>query len=239
MKQSLPNISVITPTTGKDSLFTLIESITKQGVPVCHIILWDALKEGRFKNSTEQVSMNPLDLDKEEYWKQFNYMVINIDMKVPMINGLAAGSALRAIGLMAAPTDLVTFADDDIIWENDHLINMLEAVKQKNWAFCKRKIWTTTPDGQFEYLGIDEFESVGDESKLSYKMIDNNCMIFQRRFGVSGACLYRETKEYNDDRLMYEFLKKYAGEPGKTNTATVNQVCPKRLEEFFRKNCTL
>ena len=34
-------VTIITPTTGKDSLFRLIESITKQKVPVKHIILWD------------------------------------------------------------------------------------------------------------------------------------------------------------------------------------------------------
>ena len=47
------------------------------------------------------------------------------------------------------------------------------------------------------------------------------------------------TKEYNDDRMMYAFLKQYAGQPGKTGTATVNQICPVRLEQFFRMNCSL
>jgi hypothetical protein len=118
-------------------------------------------------------------------------------------------------------------------------LQMVEAIENKNWAFCKRKIWTTLPNGQFEYLGIDEFESVGESAKTPYKMVDNNCMIFRRRFGVSAACLYRETKEYNDDRLMYAFLKKYAGGPGKTNEASINQVCPKKLENMFRTHCKI
>lgn len=234
-----PSITIITPTTGKDSLFNLIESVTKQGVPICHIILWDDIKQGRFANVSGQPKMIPSDLDKQEYQEEFNYLVTNIDIKTNMTNGLAAGSALRSIGLMAAYTDLVTFADDDVIWEKDHLIKMMEAVNDKGWAFCKRKIWTTLPDGQFECLGVDNFESAGEEAKTPYKMVDNNCMIFRRRFGVSAACLYRETKDYNDDRLMYAFLKKYAGEPGKTNEASVNQVCPKKLEAMFRTNCTI
>ena len=233
-----PLVTVVTPTTGKDSLFNLIESMKKQGVPLCHILLWDDIKEGRFEKITGKTCMVPADLDNEADIQESNYMVINIDMKNNMVNGPAAGSSLRSIGLMAAFTDLVTFADDDVIWEDNHLIQMLEAVEGKNWAFCKRKIWATTIDGQYEYLGVDEFESVGEDAKTPYKMVDNNCMIFRRRFGVSGACLYRETKEYNDDRLMYAFLKKHAGEPGKTNQATINQVCPKRLEQFFRSNCT-
>jgi len=236
MSNNKPLITVITPTTGKDSLFNLIESITKQGIPVCHILLWDNLKEGRFANPD---IMKPCDLDKKEYWLEHNYMVINIDMKADMISELAAGSALRSIGLMASFTDLVTFADDDIIWEDNHLLEIMDAIDGKNWAFCKRKIWTKLNDGNFEFLGVDDFESVGEEAKTPYKMVDNNCMMFRRRFGVSAACLYRETKEYNDDRLMYAFLKKYAGEPGKTNNASINQVCPKRLETMFRTHCTI
>jgi hypothetical protein len=202
-------------------------------------LLWDDCKQGRFENVNGQPKMNPSDLDKEEYWDVNNYMIINIDIKSSFVNGIAAGSALRSVGLMSAFTDLVTFADDDVIWEDDHLIQIMEAINDKNWAFCKRRVWTTTQDGQFEYLGVDEFESVGEDAKTPYKMVDNNCMMFRRRFGVSAACLYRETKEYNDDRLMYAFLKHYAGEPGKTNNATVNQICPKRLEKMFRENCTL
>jgi len=63
-------------------------------------------------------------------------------------------------------------------------------------------------------------------------------MMFRRRFGSSAAPLYREVSEYCDDRLMYEFLKTYAGEPGKTNLATINQICPDKLVDFFRNNCT-
>ncbi|MFA7219871.1 MAG: glycosyltransferase family A protein [Synergistaceae bacterium] len=238
MSEVNPLVTIITPTTGKDSLFNLIESITKQGVPVCHIILWDEIKDGRFRPSAGNANMKPEDLSRPEYWDQYNYMVINIDMKVKMVQGVAAGSALRSIGLMGAFTDLVTFADDDVIWEEDHLLQMMDAISDKNWAFCKRKIWTALPDGQYEYLGVDEFESVGEEAKTPYKMVDNNCMMFRRRFGVSAACLYREVSEYCDDRLFYAFLMKYAGNPAKTGRATINQVCPKRLEEFFRSNCT-
>ena len=69
-------------------------------------------------------------------------------------------------------------------------------------------------------------------------MVDNNCMIFKRKYGVSAACLYRNTEDYNDDRLMYNFLKQYAGVPAINIKASVNQVCPERLVEFFRTNCT-
>jgi len=38
---------------------------------------------------------------------------------------------------------------------------------------------------------------------------------------------------------MYGFLKKFAGDPGKSNEATINQICPDRLIKHFRDNCTI
>ena len=78
---------------------------------------------------------------------------------------------------------------------------------------------------------------MGDEAKTVYKSVDNNTMIFERRFGTSAACIYRETKEQNKDLLIYDFLTKYAGEPGRTRMATINRVCSPRLASYFRDNC--
>ena len=163
----------------------------------------------------------------------------SIVLKGSFVKGKAYGSALRAVGLMIADTPYVTFADDDVWYEDEHLKNLLETVKGKQWGYCRRKIWKKT-NGAFQYLGIDNFESVGDspERKVPYEMVDNNVMIFSRRFGSSSAVLYRETEDYNDDRLMYEFLKKHAGEPGKSTKATVNQICPLKLVEMFEQCCS-
>lgn len=223
-------ISVITPTTGEKSLFNLIKSIVnnaeKSSIPTNHIILWDNKRSS---------NINPLELCNNNTQ---NYSINNIIINEATTNKEAKGSALRAIGLLSSFTEFVTFSDSDIMWEDNHLKTMLGAIKDKNWAFCKRKIWAKLPDDKYEYLGIDEFESVGEDAKTPYKMVDNNSMIFRRRFGSSAAPLYRETDQYNDDRLMYEFLRVYAGEPGKTNLATINQICPHKLIDFFRENCT-
>lgn len=226
-----PLVTIITPTTGKTSLLNLIESISRQKVPVNHLILWDD-KRG-------ETVVLPETINDTDYLDAYGYLINNIVIKGEMVQGDALGSSLRAIGLMAANTPYVTFADDDIMWEENHLETMLMSIKDKNWAFCKRKIWTKLPNGQYEFLGIDEFESVGEAAKTPYKMVDNNCMMFSRRLGSSAAVLYRETMAYNDDRLMYDFLKTYGGEPGLTNNATVNQICPERLVNFFKQHCTL
>lgn len=235
-----PIISIITPTDGCDSLFNAIETITRQKISVKHILLWD---DKRDKNFTDNNSIYAL--DKKEYWETYGYSINNIILKGNRTNGSATGSSLRSVGLMVADTEYVTFMDSDIMWEDGHLISMLQAIseseKDYNWAFCKRKIWTRLPDNngpQFELIGIDEFESVGEEATTPYKMVDNNCMIFRRKYGASAATLYRETQEYNDDRLMYNFMKTYAGEPAKTGLASINQICPDRLVDFFKRGCT-
>jgi len=223
------DITIITPTTGKNSLFRAIESLEKQDVLYEHILLWDDKLEGDFlyPNSEMRVKQ-PEDIASDSRF--------SIIIPGNMVQGRASGSALRSVGLMVAKTPYVIFMDDDVWYEKEHLKNMLALVKGRSWAYCRRKIWAS----EKEYIGVDNFESVGDDPsrKVPYEMVDNNCMIFSRRFGTSGAVLYRETCDYNDDRLYYAFLKKYAGEPGKTNNATVNQICPERLIPMFKEHCT-
>jgi len=230
-----PLLTIVTPTTGNNGLARLIESLEVQKVPYVHILLWDD------KRSDTYFYPDPETLKTKDPY-EFKYsrcsngnMRYSIVIPGSMVQGKACGSALRAIGLMAANTPFVTFADDDVWYEKDHLENLLNAIKDRQWAYCRRKIWAN----ETEYIGIDNFESVGDASckNVPYEMVDNNCMIFSRRFGSSAAVLYRETQEYNDDRLMYAFLKAHAGKPGVTMNATVNQICPSRLETMFRTHC--
>ncbi len=225
-------ITVITPTIGKPSLKSLVDSIKSQKIECVHITLWDNIRY----TGEDVITPNSLYLNCSR-----SHIPICIDANT--VKGSAYGSALRAIGLMAAQTEYVTFADDDVVWQEDHLEKMMESIKNNNWVITKRRIWTQlkSKDNQgegYECLGVDDFESVGEEAKTPYKMVDNNCILFKRRYGTSAAVLYRETEQYNDDRLFYDFMKKYAGPYSKTGEATINQICPERLVDFFRKNCT-
>ncbi|TRZ82895.1 glycosyltransferase family 2 protein [bacterium] len=218
-----PLISIITPTTGEPSLIKLMDSLYAQSIDFEHIILWDDKRNGHCE---------PEGICAINGWTK----TYNIEIPEKMIQGVATGSALRSIGLMASKGKYVIFADSDVWQDPNHLQNLLDTVKNSQWGFCRRKIW----DGKGNYIGIDNFESVGDdkERRVPYLLVDNNTMIFERRFGSSAATLYRETTEYNDDRLMTEFLYKYAGQPGISKEATINQVCPERLEGMFKENCT-
>ena len=221
-----PKISIITPTTGAEGLFRLIDSIRAQGVAYEHILLWDGKRDGRFGFDWEgDAAVHGLDVAS-------TYSIV-----IPgrFIQSRAAGSALRAVGLMAAQGDYVTFADSDVWYEPGHLKQLLNLVQECDWGFCRRRIWTS--DGR--YLGVDNFESVGDspDRKVDYVLVDNNTMIFARHLGVAGAAMYRQTTEYNDDRLMTGFLYAQGGNHRETDKATINQVCPAHLEQMFEANC--
>ena len=236
-----PSVTILTPTTGKSSLYKLIQSIDSQDIPYVHILLWDDKREDDFlyPNPKTFETLSPMNVTKFSNTRSGSCRY-SIAIPGSTVQGMAYGSSLRSVGIMASQTDFITFADSDVWWESDHLKYLLKAIEGKNWAYCKRKIWSNK-NNKIEYLGIDNFESVGDSTdrKVPYEMVDNNCMIFTRRFGTSGAVLYRETNgEYNDDRKMYAFLKQHAGIPGKASVATVNQICPKRLEDMFSSLCT-
>lgn len=140
---------------------------------------------------------------------------------------------------MLANTEWVTFADDDVWWEPTYLKEIKQHIDEfDNWLSVTRRIWS--PDTN-KVIGVDRFESVGDspERKVSYEMCDGNTMIFRRAFGVFASHLYRETTMYNDDRLMYNFLKNNAGKRKSIDKVLINQICPERLINFFKNNCSL
>jgi len=224
--KTMKTVTVITPTTGKETLNKLVKSLTDQigDISIEHILLWDDTRDEMSESSSMYNSHVK------------NYTSYSIILPGKFVFGDASGSALRAVGMMAARGDYVTFADDDVWFEKEHLLTLLKGVEdaKSSWGYCRRMIWH---DGKT--IGIDEFESVGNEPcrKVPYEMVDNNSMIFVRRFATSAACLYRETTDYNDDRLMYKFLKDYAGAPAIVKNVSVHQICPDNLVEFFKIYC--
>jgi hypothetical protein len=213
-------LTVITPTTGKRSLFKLMQSIDLQNDgDIFHLLLWDDKRD------------SPLPPDSFNGANRFS-------MVAPPESGRnvnAPGSLLRALGMIAARTPWVTFADDDVWWEPDHYATLRRLMPAHNWITTFRKIWAS----EAAYIGVDRYESVGDDPTrvVPYEMCDGNTMTFKREYGVEAAPQYRETQDYNDDRLMYAFLKGKAGPRGKTGTATVNQICPQRAVNFFTAHC--
>jgi hypothetical protein len=217
------DITVITPTTGKPSLDRLVAGIDAQspGGTIFHLLLWDQMRDAAAKSPESYNSERRLSL------------VLPAGLGR---NANAPGSPLRAVGLVTAMTPWVTFADDDVRWDAGHIAALADAVQGVRWASTLRTIWTPTG----ERLGVDRFESVGDDPgrRVPYEMCDNNCLVFRRELGTAGAVLFRETRDYNDDRLMYRFLKTSAGRRGITGKPTIHHTCPEKLVAFFRRDCS-
>jgi hypothetical protein len=216
------DITVITPTTGKPSLDRLIAGIDgqSQGGRIFHLLLWDQMRDAAAKSPTPTIPTTGSASSFRPGW--------------------AATEMHRvrrcAVGLMTAITPWVTFADDDVRWDDDHIAVLADAVQGVRWASTLRTIWTQAG----ERLGVDRFESVGDDPgrRVPYEMCDNNCLAFRRELGTAGAVLFRETRDYNEDRLMYRFLKTSGGRRGATGKPTIHHTCPDRLVAFFRKECS-
>jgi Glycosyl transferase family 2 len=218
-------LTIITPTIGRNSLLKLIDSIDNQSTSnlTHHLVMWDDYR------ISEVITPEYL----ESQARQSIVMRGNFGR-----NGHAPGSPLRAVALMAANTPWVTFADDDVWWDKYHVENILNHIQNNNtnWLTTHRHIWQSEKD----YIGVDRFESVGDASnrQVPYEMCDGNTIIVKRELGVMAAHLYRNTTDYNDDRLMYDYLKSNAGVRGSIEKATIHQICPENLIQFFKNNCS-
>ena len=217
-----PLITIITPTIGRESIFKLIDSIDYQDTNkmVRHLIITD---DGtKFKDDI-----------KPENSKHRN--IINI----PGNLGKPYGTNLRAIALMTVDTPWVGFADDDVWWDSSHIEIIEDIIKRPNveWGAVRRTVHNPLTNN---VIGYDDFESVGpsEDRKVPYEMFDGNCMFFKKEHGFNAAHLYRNTDQYNDDRLMYSYLKSSNISYVFSNEHTVNQVCPVNLIGMFEKHCT-
>lgn len=222
MHPTTPYLTIITPTTGKPSLARLIDSIdTQTRGRTFHLVMWDDKRD----SALEPSSLNG----------PCRFSVVCPDGSGR--NGDAPGSILRAVGLVLTRTPWVAFADDDVWWEQGYLDAIEKRMATTNWISVHRTIHSPATGKR---IGVDRFESVGDAPtrKVPYEMCDGNTMIFKRELGMAAAHLFRETTQYNDDRLMYAFLKQYAGDRCAIPDALINQICPPKLINFFEQFCS-
>ena len=216
-------ISVITPTHGDKSLVNLISSLKNQGdVFVNHFILWDN------RRIVDGVKPEEIIENEEKITTYFPQNII-INKGYDKSNS----SYLRSIGMIASISPWTILADDNIMFENDYFNSILSKPQHK-WGFCKRKMWRVLLDGQYECIGVDNFESC----KNSETKINHNCLFFDRKLGVSSACLLRELHDSNDGTLLYDFLTKYGGQPNILPSPFVNYVCEPSCVNYFSQNCS-
>jgi hypothetical protein len=148
------------------------------------------------------------------------------------------------MAIHASSAPFVAFADDDVWWDEGRsaklVAGLLGAKEQAGEnpvaAFTLRKVYAE--DGTL--IGVDRFESLGpiqDGRKVPYQFIDNNCLALERGLALGATPLYSQTTRYDDDRLMYAYMTRLNAAIAFVTDDMVNQVCPKRLEGFFREHC--
>lgn len=216
-------LTVITPTTGRQNLLRLRETIRSQNNSneIYHIILWDDFRQEDAINET------PEELNDEH----------TLSVYVPGDLGKPYGSHLRAVGLMLAQTPWVCFADDDVWWENNHYDTLKQIIDGGfEWGGVRRNVWNPYDNTK---IGVDNFESVGDSPtrKVPYEMMDGNTMLFKRQYGVYASPIYREVETYDDDRRLYSYLKECTDKYKLLEIPTINQTCPNKLVNMFKSLC--
>ena len=150
----------------------------------------------------------------------------------------APGASARALGLQWATTPYVTFCDDDCWFESQPLEQLVCGCRvfEKRWGWSLRRIWSNSG----ECLGVDKFESYGEKGITSYKMVDMNSLVMAASLGYRFSAINRALQTYDEDRRLYQWLRDDidAGRAYESHSATLNQVCPRRLEMMFKEGCS-
>lgn len=150
------------------------------------------------------------------------------------------GGALRASLTHLANSKYVAYLDDDNWWGNNHLSTLLNAVKDKAWAYSLRYFVHPITKTQ---ICIDEWESVGPGKGVFHKkfggFVDPNCLIINKFLCWQCISLWNlplngDEKGMSADRNIFNFLKNFS-EPGSTGIASAFYVLdPKDGMHSFR-----
>ena len=165
------SVTVITPTTGMDTLAQAIKSVSTQNAE--HIIVVDGVQfaEKAVKIVTDnahpklRIIIVPENTGNPQ--RHFN----------PTYNGWFFGHRIYAAMANIVNTDYIMFLDEDNWYEPDHVDSMVQLIKDNNleWAYSLRKV--VDADGNF--ICEDNCDSLGVFP--NYKNIpfaDMNCYCF-------------------------------------------------------------
>jgi hypothetical protein len=190
------SVTVITPTTGMDTLAQAIKSVSTQNAE--HIIVVDGVQftEKTVKIVTDnahpklRIMIVPENTGNPQ--RHFN----------PEYNGKFYGH--RIYGAMAnlVNTDHIMFLDEDNWYEPDHIDSMVQLIKSNDleWAYSLRKV--VDADGNF--ICEDNCDSLGVYP--NYKHIpftDMNCYCFGTGTLLKIADIF-QIPSYNCDRALFK-----------------------------------
>ena len=211
--------TIITPTVGTKKLQQAIESVQNQTVPCKHIVVVDgkehfmkAMKVFRITGFKGQTLV--LEENTGGKWAGYRWNGHRIYAGIPaMVN-----------------TDFVSFLDEDNWFEPDFVEKMQAQMGDNLVVTCRRKVHCG------KYLGVDNFESVG-ETDFGYCLYDTNTYLFNT---VIYNKYFARHFYYplGADKLLSKAVIESEVPQVHIETPLVNYRAPKRLEEFFKLNCT-
>ena len=210
-------IMVITPTTGKHTLYKAIESVQNQTIKTEHLIV----------------------LDGQEAWNKVRTTPSNYNCKWMMLpenvggNGWYGHRVYAAMPLMVN-ADYILFLDEDNWFEPNHVETMINKIKSKDlmWAYSLRKIY----DERGQYVCDDDCEALGRYPAFydhTVNFVDTNCYCFKREYLVNIAHAFYG--QWGADRPFYKAAASALPSFGCTGEATVNYRAPERLLGMFKE----
>ena len=209
-------IMVITPTTGKVTVFKAMESIRDQTIKTEHLVVFDG-QEARDKFPLAFVDSHT-----------FLTLPENVGG-----NGWYGHRVYAAMPLLVN-ADYILFLDEDNWFEPNHVETMINKIKSKDlmWAYSLRKIY----DERGQYVCDDDCEALGRYPAFydhTLNFVDTNCYCFKREYLVNIAHAFYG--QWGADRPFYKAAASSLPAFGCTGEATVNYRAPERLLGMFKE----
>ncbi len=226
IKNNIPVFTIITPTIGTPSIIRLKKALQYESVPFIHLILWD--------NTRDKNAINPKELEDE---RTFCYEFKHPYFKFPKQRN---DVWLRAVGTTLTNTPFITFFDDDTWPDRNHLEHIINYMGQNrlDYTYCKRRMWSDlNSKTNLELLGVDDFEAIGEMTKMGYRLIDNSSLYMKIETARKVAQVFLANQVYGDDRLTPDFLDKNA-KGGRLHRVLVNHIAESHLVPFFKQGVT-
>lgn len=215
---SLPVFTIITPTMGNHSLLKLKESLKQEQTPFIHLVLWDSR---RVENA-----LTPAEIEDE---RTFSYVMRHPYFEMPNQRN---DVHLRALGVTMTNTPFITWKDDDVTVEPDHLAKIMSHMSRHklDYTYCKRRM--LEPSG--DVIGVDDFESTGEPNKFGYTLIDNSSLYMRLATARQLAGNFLNHEIYGDDRFTKSFLDSINAKGARCLDVLVNHTAKAGLVEFFK-----
>ena len=208
-------VSIITPTTGAQSLRQAIESVQAQTYKkIEHYIVVD----GPEHQAKVDANVHKIDLRTPTYF-----------MTLPYPTGVNRFLGHRIYGASPFLTngDYLVFLDEDN-WLDDHHVESLVSLvtrQELQWAYSLRKIF----DNDGNYVTRDDCESLGQWPSYTpkqYNLVDTNCYFLSKAVALKTAAIwYRQFRTANvleADRYLCSVLLEHFPKFATTGLYTLN-----------------